>query len=232
MDFYVGLLGLVFKLKDIITYFDSMKWFDIKNKNYWRVTGDQDYSIQEVSKITGITVRSLRNYLKTYESLLEPRRGYYNSLIFSAEDVQIFVMIKTLIKDGFKHSDIVEKVTDELNQLRKTNDSSKEQTISDGDTPSAPIQISIHRDQDDDNLPVQKSTDLVSIPPALLDNLNDTFLSLEKRNAILEEKLDNIEGMLLKLNNQNQGQYQLPKPIVSLMDSTQALWSALKKSIP
>ena len=70
----------------------------------------------------------------------------------------------------------------------------------------------------------------MSIPPALLDNLNDTFLSLEKRNAILEEKLDNIEGMLLKLNNQNQGQYQLPKPIVSLMDSTQALWSALKKS--
>ena len=74
-----------------------MKWFDIKNKNYWRVNGDQDYSIQEVSKITGITVRSLRNYLKTYENLLNPRRGYYNSLIFSAEDVQAFVMIKTLI---------------------------------------------------------------------------------------------------------------------------------------
>ena len=209
-----------------------MKWFDIKNKNYWRVTGDQDYSIQEVSKITGITVRSLRNYLKTYESLIDPRRGYYNSLIFSAEDIHIFVMIKTLIKDGFKHSDVVQKVSDELSQLRKAGDTSEKQTISDDDTPDAPIQISIHRDQDGDNLPVQTSADLISIPPTLLDNLNETFLSLEKRNAILEEKLDNIEGMLLKLNKQNQAQYQLPKPIISLVDSTQALWSALKKSIP
>ena len=120
LDFYVGLLGLVFKLKDIITYFDSIKWFDIKNKNYWRVTGDQDYSIQEVSKSVPVLLYALyETTLKTYESLLEPRRGYYNSLIFSAEDIQIFVMIKTLIKDGFKHSDIVEKVTDELNQLEK-----------------------------------------------------------------------------------------------------------------
>ena len=209
-----------------------MKWFDIKNKNYWRVTGDQDYSIQEVSKITGITVRSLRNYLKTYDSLLDPRRGYYNSLIFSAEDIQIFVMIKTLIKDGFKHSDIVEKVTDELNQIKSSVINEEKQAKSEDDAPAAPVQISIQRVQDDDNVPVHASSDAVSIPTALLDNLNDTFLSLEKRNAILEEKLENIEGMLIKLNAQNKVQSQLPKPIVSLMDSTQALWSALKKSIP
>ena len=209
-----------------------MKWFDIKNKNYWRVTGDQDYSIQEVSKITGITVRSLRNYLKTYDSLLDPRRGYYNSLIFSAEDIQIFVMIKTLIKDGFKHSDVVEKVTDELNQMKSSIKNDEKQDKSDDDAPVAPVQISIQRVQDNDNLPVHASSDAVSIPTALLDNLNDTFLSLEKRNAILEEKLENIEGMLIKLNAQNKVQSQLPKPIVSLMDSTQALWSALKKSIP
>ena len=209
-----------------------MKWFDIKNKNYWRVTGDQDYSIQEVSKITGITVRSLRNYLKTYDSLLDPRRGYYNSLIFSAEDIQIFVMIKTLIKDGFKHSDIVEKVTDELNQMKSSIRNDEKQNKSDDDVPVAPVQISIQRVQDNDNLPVHASSDAVSIPTALLDNLNDTFLSLEKRNAMLEEKLENIEGMLIKLNAQSKVQSQLPKPIVSLMDSTQALWSALKKSIP
>ena len=209
-----------------------MKWFDIKNKNYWRVNGDQDYSIQEVSKITGITVRSLRNYLKTYENLLNPRRGYYNSLIFSAEDVQAFVMIKTLIKDGFKHSDIIEKVTDELNQLKDQDKRHEMENFGESDVPNAPIQIAIHRDQDGDNLPVQKSADLVSIPPALLNNLNDTFLALEKRNAILEEKLDNIEGMLLKLDHQKQTQYNLPRPLTNLMDSTQALWSALKKSIP
>ena len=209
-----------------------MKWFDIKNKNYWRVTGDQDYSIQEVSKITGITVRSLRNYLKTYDSLLDPRRGYYNSLIFSAEDIQIFVMIKTLIKDGFKHSDIVEKVTDELNQMKSSIRNDEKQDKSDDDAPVAPVQISIQRVQDNDNLPVHASSNAVSIPTALLDNLNDTFLSLEKRNAMLEEKLENIEGMLIKLNAQSKVQSQLPKPIVSLMDSTQALWSALKKSIP
>ena len=209
-----------------------MKWFDIKNKNYWRVTGDQDYSIQEVSKITGITVRSLRNYLKTYDSLLDPRRGYYNSLIFSAEDIQIFVMIKTLIKDGFKHSDIVEKVTDELNQMKSSIRNDEKQNKSDDDVPVAPVQISIQRVQDNDNLPVHASSDAVSIPTALLDNLNDTFLSLEKRNAMLEEKLENIEGMLIKLNAQSKVQSQLPKPIVSLMDSTQALWLALKKSIP
>ena len=209
-----------------------MKWFDIKNKNYWRVTGDQEYSIQEVSNITGITVRSLRNYLKTYEDLLEPRRGYYNSLIFSAEDIQIFVMIKTLIKDGFKHLDIVEKVTDELNQLKDEQKRREKENFGESDLSKAPVQIAIHREPDIDNLPVQKPIETVSIPPTLLDNLNDTFLALEKRNAILEEKLDNIEGMLLKLNHQKQTQYNLPKPLTNLMDSTQALWSALKKSIP
>ena len=209
-----------------------MKWFDIKNKNYWRVTGDQDYSIQEVSKITGITVRSLRNYLKTYENLLNPRRGYYNSLIFSAEDVQAFVMIKTLIKDGFKHSDIIQKVTDELNQLKDQEKRHEMENSGESDVPNAPVQIAIHREPGSDNLPVQKPIETVSIPPALLDNLNDTFLALEKRNAILEEKLDNIEGMLLKLDHQKQAQYNLPRPLINLMDSTQALWSALKKSIP
>ena len=138
-----------------------MKWFDIKNKNYWRVTGDQDYSIQEVSKITGITVRSLRNYLKTYDSLLDPRRGYYNSLIFSAEDIQIFVMIKTLIKDGFKHSDIVEKVTDELNQIKSSVINEEKQAKSEDDAPAAPVQISIQRVLDNDNVPVHASSDAV-----------------------------------------------------------------------
>tara|TARA_Y100000589_G_scaffold85367_2_gene79320 strand:+ start:1516 stop:2145 length:630 start_codon:yes stop_codon:yes gene_type:complete len=209
-----------------------MKWFDIKNKNYWRVTGDQDYSIQEVSKITGITVRSLRNYLKTYESLLEPRRGYYNSLIFSAADVQAFVMIKTLIKDGFKQSEIVAKVTKELDQLRLDKSIDQKEIINPKDETSAPVKISINREEDTTHYSVEKTVETINIPPALLENLNDTFLSLEKRNAILEEKLSNIEGMLLKLNNSNQTQSSLPRPIISLFDSTQALWSALKKSIP
>lgn len=43
-----------------------MKWFDIKNRNYWRVSGTKEYTIQEVADLTGITVRSLRNYIKGY----------------------------------------------------------------------------------------------------------------------------------------------------------------------
>ena len=141
-----------------------MKWFDIKNKNYWRVTGDQDYSIQEVSKITGITVRSLRNYLKTYESLLEPRRGYYNSLIFSAADVQAFVMIKTLIKDGFKQSEIVAKVTKELDQLRLDKSIDQKEIINPKDETSAPVKISINREEDTTHYSVEKTVETINIP--------------------------------------------------------------------
>ena len=212
-----------------------MKWFDIKNKNYWRVSGGQDYSIQEVSKITGITVRSLRNYLKTYENLLQPRRGYYNSLIFSAEDVQSFVMIKTLIKDGFKQSEVIEKVEAELAQIKEVR-----ATQASDDIPlnsEAPVQIALNRESSEDYTPVEAETEMISIPPSLLSNLNETFIALEKRNAILENKLDNIEALLVKMGDKNcrgdgSNPSSLPRPLTAIVDSTQAFWSALKKAIP
>lgn len=208
-----------------------MKWFDIKNKNYWRVSGEQDYSIHEVSKITGITVRSLRNYLKTYEELLQPRRGYYNSLIFSAEDVQAFVMIKTLIKDGFKQSEVIEKVTAELARIEQPQ--MAQETPIKNEITETPVQIAIHRDTEDDCAPVESFSDLVSIPPALLRNLNETFIALEKRNAVLENKLENIESLLIKIDKKNEvPTSSLPRPLMALVDSTQAFWSALKKAIP
>ena len=212
-----------------------MKWFDIKNKNYWRVSGGQDYSIQEVSKITGITVRSLRNYLKTYEDLLQPRRGYYNSLIFSAEDVQSFVMIKTLIKDGFKQSEVIEKVEAELAQIREV--CAKENTDEMQQIPEPPVQIPLNRDNSEDFPPVESESEMVSIPPSLLSNLNETFIALEKRNAILENKLDNIEALLIEIGGKNgkgrdSNPSSLPRPLTAIVDSTQAFWSALKKAIP
>lgn len=65
-----------------------------------------DYNIHEVSGISGITVRSLRNYLRLYGEHFSPARGACNSLIFNDEDVKTFVRIRTYLREGKDRSEI------------------------------------------------------------------------------------------------------------------------------
>lgn len=71
------------------------------------------YSIDEVSKMSGITTRSVRNYLRKYRQLFLLRRGAYNSLVFNDADVETLIKIRTLLREGLKGEDIVTRVQEE-----------------------------------------------------------------------------------------------------------------------
>lgn len=86
-----------------------------------------DYSIQEVSELTGITVRSLRNYLRQYRDHLHPSRGDCNALVFQDPDVRCFLRIRTLLREGRSRGEILDrlagKVADEELVIRRQDQS-------------------------------------------------------------------------------------------------------------
>ncbi|MCO4783160.1 MAG: MerR family transcriptional regulator [Candidatus Cloacimonetes bacterium] len=225
----------------------NMNWFNIKNQNYWRVSGKKDYTIQEVAELTGITVRTLRNYLKSYEELVQPKRGYYNSLIFSKEDINCFVMIKTLIKDGFKKEEIVTKVQSELEQIVQEEKTAevKSETIPKKDAVDPPLAEDKTLAQTVTSLAVEDSSNesqfnyqemveygkAIKINHGMLEKMNQHFLNLETRNSMLEQKIDRIERLLVSKEEAESNQHHLPKSISTLIDSTQAFWKALKNTI-
>ena len=65
-----------------------------------------EYNIDEASRLSGITVRSLRNYVHQYGEFLKLTRGPYNALVFSEEDLTVLVKIKSLLRDGRSRRDI------------------------------------------------------------------------------------------------------------------------------
>ncbi|MCJ8344522.1 helix-turn-helix domain-containing protein [bacterium] len=229
----------------------NMNWFNIKNKNYWRVSGKKDYTIQEVGELTGITVRTLRNYLKSYEELVQPKRGYYNSLIFSKEDINCFVMIKTLIKDGFKKEEIIVKVQSEIQEVleEEIQKEEKQPEASPVETSSELVEVqtveektitkpnnalviddSTHHDSHFNYQEMAEYGKAIQINHGLLEKMNQHFLNLETRNSLLEQKLDRIERMLVEKES-SEPTHHLPKSIGLFIDSTQALWKALKNTI-
>ena len=191
-----------------------MRWFDITNKNYWRVNGKRDFSIQEVSQLTGISVRSLRNYLRTYPEVLQPKRGYYNSLLFSERDINAFVMIKTLIKDGFKNNEIIEKVNEEL-------------VLMDLNLAVAPPTGSEPPKRLTEAVPGTDS--MLRVNPKMLQCMNRFLLAQESKNSSLEQRLENMERLLNKLVEKKKA-----RPFLSfqrMIQSTQELWVTLKKAV-
>jgi len=208
-----------------------MKWFDIKNRNYWRVSGKKEYTIQEVSDLTGITVRTLRNYIKGYEEVLSPKRGYYNSLVFSELDIRTFVMIKTCIKDGFKQEDILIKVRTEQESIQKQLDEEARirQARAAEELPQAPQDHSTEPSlATNPHLPAAVSE--VALNDATIKQIGKYFLNLEQRNILLENRLERMERMLeSQLEIQNQG--LLPRTINLIKESSQAFWQAISRSL-
>lgn len=64
------------------------------------------YTIQELSTVTGISVRSLRNYLRQYGEFMDPDRGACNALLFGEDDVEAFVKIRTYLREGRTRDEI------------------------------------------------------------------------------------------------------------------------------
>ena len=164
--------------------------------------------------MTGISVRSLRNYLRTYPEVLQPKRGYYNSLLFSERDINAFVMIKTLIKDGFKNNEIIEKVNEEL-------------VLMDLNLAVAPPTGSEPPKRLTEAVPGTDS--MLRVNPKMLQCMNRFLLAQESKNSSLEQRLENMERLLNKLVEKKKA-----RPFLSfqrMIQSTQELWVTLKKAV-
>jgi DNA-binding transcriptional MerR regulator len=73
-----------------------------------------DYSISEASQVTGISVRSLRNYLRQYGDFLHPTRGNCNALVFQEEEIRTFLKIRTLLREGRSREEVSRRLSGEV----------------------------------------------------------------------------------------------------------------------
>ena len=70
--------------------------------------GEHKYNIDEASRLSGISVRSLRNYVNHYSDYLSLKRGQYNALLFSDGDLTVLVKVKSLLRDGKSRQEIID----------------------------------------------------------------------------------------------------------------------------
>ena len=75
-----------------------------------------DYTIDEASRMSGISVRSLRNYVHQYADFLELKRGPYNSLLFSDSDLEVLVKVKSLLRDNLTRKQICDALEREKDE--------------------------------------------------------------------------------------------------------------------
>lgn len=83
-----------------------------------------EYTIDEVAELTGISVRSVRNYLRLYREYLQPGRGPCNSLLFRDADVETLVRIRARLRQGETREQIRERLgagqeLDEMTVVRR-----------------------------------------------------------------------------------------------------------------
>lgn len=83
-----------------------------------------EHTIDEVAELTGISVRSVRNYLRLYREFLQPGRGPCNSLLFRDADVETLVRIRARLRQGATRVEIRKRLAggqeqDEMTVVRR-----------------------------------------------------------------------------------------------------------------
>lgn len=127
-----------------------------------------DYSIQEVAEVSGISVRSLRNYLRHYRDYLRPGRGACNALVFEDEDVRTFLKIRTLLREG--------RSREEIQSLLGEGSTGGEMVIRRSDEPALPPGLETLSSQ-------------LQLQSQLMERLLEENVALRKRLEGLERRL-------------------------------------------
>lgn len=200
------------------------------------------YSIQEVATHTGITVRSLRNYLRRYGDHLRPTRGACNALVFGEADLETFVKIRTLLREGKSRDEIlallggdpvedlvVRRAEDEAGAPRPDPARSSETALAPHPGEAAPA------------VPVE-----ITALATQLATQNDLLRQLLQENAALRQKVDVLEVRLELRRGEapqlpvtvprkiplKRGKLQVPLPyfMLRLKDGAQAVLKAVSST--
>lgn len=177
------------------------------------------YNIDEACRLSGISIRSLRNYVHHYNDYLHIERGPYNSLIFQEKSLAVLVKIKSLLRDGNNRHTICEILKQE--EIKP--------------------EITVTRD----SLPTVNNQSLLSI----FQKVDSTLNSLLEENRILNERLHQMEMKMAqnqkalpaaesissvkkeKSNKTNALTIPLPHSLLSLKDGCVAIAKALSSLV-
>ena len=127
------------------------------------------YNIDEACRLSGISVRSLRNYVHHYGDHLHIERGPYNSLIFSDKSLSVLVKIKALLRDGNNRHTICDLLKEEESQPT----------------------IKVTRTE---NLPVADNQALLQV----IHKVDSTLAILLEENKVLHNRLIHLESELAR----------------------------------
>jgi len=130
-----------------------------------------NYNIDEASRLSGISVRSLRNYVHHYGDYLYTKRGAYNSLVFSEQSLAILVKIKSLLRDGNNRHTICELLKQE--EVKPA--------------------ITVTRN----SMPVTDNQAIVGI----LHKVDSTLTALLEENRLLRDRVSNMEIAMKQSQN-------------------------------
>jgi DNA-binding transcriptional MerR regulator len=127
------------------------------------------YNIDEACRLSGISVRSLRNYVHHYGEFLHLQRGPYNALIFTDESLSVLVKIKGLLRDG--------KNRHQIREILSGNEEDPTLTIKRNDLPASDEHISILQ---------------------ILQKMDSTICQLAEENSKLSERVRSLESTIRK----------------------------------
>lgn len=141
-------------------------------------------------------------------------------------DVRTFVMIKTCIKDGFRYEDIVTRVLQEQSALRQQMESENQKR-----TVSEPPVTAQNNDSDYEGSSQVPAETEPTLSDAALKQIAQYFVRIEQRNALLENRLERMEKLLLSQKTSEESSGLLPRAISLIKESSQAFWQAFARSL-
>jgi len=72
------------------------------------------YDMREAITMMDVNEKTLRRYIKRFN--LNIKRGLYNKYVFEEKDIQVMLLIKSLLKSGLSDNQIKEKIKEFLNK--------------------------------------------------------------------------------------------------------------------
>ena len=151
-----------------------------------------EHTIDDVSALTGISVRSVRNYLRLYRDFLQPGRGPCNSLLFRDQDVETLVRIRTRLRQGETRDEIRERLTggqeqDEMKVVRRPDPEHPGHPIH--PTPAAPSAAPTEPPPTETALAPRALASAIEHQTELMERLLQENLALRERVSRLERHL-------------------------------------------
>ncbi len=152
-----------------------------------------NYDVKKVSRMTDISVDTVHHYVKKFRKFFPGlRRGKFNALIFSNEDVEFLIRIRTMNKmDNLTLSEIKKIIKDEHNNVKVTK---KEEVVNNREEENLKIDT---LERPLEKFPIEKLENFEN----MLTGIQEEYKNLSENNALVLSETEELKTKSEDLKN-------------------------------